>query len=109
MRRDSGKPRWAKRAIVAALLFATAIVGGCAMIHSTSISDMAKGPGHRIRAEDTAHGFFMISMPELDAGIRLRAQCAGTVTGVETTTWMRNWFFLVQHYHQETSGWCQTN
>ena len=94
---------------VSAVLSLLLLLNGCALIHSMSVSDMGRGPGHRIRAEDTAHGFFMISMPELDAAVRLRAQCAGNVTGIQTTTWMRNWFLIVQHYHQETTGWCQTN
>lgn len=100
------KTKFACLALVVASAFAA---GGCALIHNTSVTDMARGPGHRIRAEDTGHGFFMISVPDLDAAVRLRAQCAGTITGIETTTWMRNWFLLVQHYHQETVGWCQTN
>ena len=96
-------------AAVAVTVSCAALLGGCAVIHSTSITEIKKGPGHRIAAEDTAHGFLMISMPDLDAAAKLKAQCAGSVTGIETTTWMRNWFFLVQHYHQETTGWCQNN
>lgn len=102
-----GDLRMVTRAILT--LFCIAALGGCAAIHSTAITEIRKGPGHRIAAEDTAHGFLMISMPDLDAAARLKAQCAGHVTGIQTTTWMRNWFFIVQHYHQETTGWCQNN
>ena len=79
---------------------------GCAMIHGTTLSDFASGQGQRIRAIDTADGFFMVSIPELDAATKLKAQCAGSITGVQTMTWMRNWI-VVQHYRQEATGWCQ--
>ena len=91
------------------ILVALLTVSGCASLQSTSVSEFAKGPGHRIWAEDTAHGFFMVSMPDLDAAAKLRAQCAGTVTGISTATWVRNWFLIVQHYHQNAMGWCQNN
>jgi hypothetical protein len=89
------------------VVVALALGPGCASLQSTSISGINKGPGHRIHAEDTAHGFFMLSMPDLDAVARLKAQCAGPITGVMTTTWLRNWL-LVQHYHQEAVAWCQS-
>ena len=89
------------------LVILTLAASGCAMMQSTSISEINRGPGHRITADDTGHGFFMLSMPKLDAVVKLKAQCAGTLTGVETTTWMRNWFLVVQHYHQEVAAWCQ--
>lgn len=87
------------------------LAGGtaCTTIQSTAVSDIARGSGHRITAQDTGHGFLMVSVPELDAVVRLKAQCAGGITGIHTVTWVRNWFGLVQHYHQQTTGWCQPN
>lgn len=82
------------------------LLSGCASIQSTSISDVARGPGHRIRAEDVSNGILMVMIPELDAAAKLKAQCGGVLTGVQTVTWVRNWV-LVQTYHQEASGWCQ--
>ena len=84
-------------------------LASCAALHNVSSSDMARGPGYRIWAKDTGHGFFMLSMPDLDATAKLKAQCAGTITGVQSTTWSRNWFLIVQHYHQEVVGWCLNN
>ena len=80
---------------------------GCASIQSTSVSEISKPYGHRLQAIDTGHGFLMLSIPALDATAKLKAQCRGPITGVQTVTWMRNWFGLVQHYHQEVTGWCQ--
>lgn len=90
-------------------LILAAVFSGCATIQSSTVSEIQRGPGHRISAEDTAHGFFMVSMPDLDAAAKLKAQCAGTVTGVQNILWVRNWFFVVQHYHHELAGWCQNN
>lgn len=99
-----------KRVVLTACVIAALGIGlnlaGCASIQSTSISEIAKGPGHRLRAVDTAHGFLMLSMPDLDGVAKLKAQCAGSLTGIQTVTWMRNWL-VVQHYHQEVMGWCQ--
>jgi len=81
--------------------------GGCATIQSTSLSEIQKGPGHRVRAISTGHGYVMVSLPELDAASQLKSQCAGNLTGVQTTTIMRNWFFIVQEYEQEARAWCQ--
>lgn len=83
-----------------------ALLSGCASIQSTSVSDIERGPGHRVRARETGHGILFLSVPTLDGAAKLKAQCAGTVTGIQTVTWMRNWL-VVQHYHQEVNGWCQ--
>lgn len=83
-----------------------ALCSGCASIHSTSISEIDRGPGHRINAADSGTGVLLLSVPTLDAAARLKALCAGKVTGVQTVTSMRNWF-VVQRYRQEASGWCQ--
>jgi hypothetical protein len=82
------------------------LLSACATIHSRSISHMEKGTGHRIIARNEGYGYFMLSTPSLDAATRLRAQCAGNITGVVTTLTSRNWF-VIQHFEETAEAWCQ--
>lgn len=81
--------------------------GGCASLHSKSVSDMAKGQGHRVSASDGGHGYFMLTLPDLDSAALLKAQCQGSITGIQTTLTSRNWFGLVQIFEETSEGWCQ--
>ena len=67
---------------------------------------MEKGTGHRVISRAEGYGYLMLTLPDLDAASRLRAQCAGNVTGVVTTVKSRNWL-LIQHFEETVEAWCQ--
>src|SRR5689334_17305310 len=84
------------------------VFSSCASILNTSVSEMNKGPGKRIEASDSQMGFIRLTIPQLDATGKLKAYCQGNLTGVQTTTTVRD-FFLVQMYAQKVSAWCMAN
>lgn len=49
----------------------------------------------------------MLTLPELDGAAKLKAECPGSLTGIETTLKSRNWFGIVQVYEETVEGWCQ--
>lgn len=97
--------RW-MRLLGVSCLSLSLVITGCATIHSKSISDFAKGQGHRVAAAEVGHGILMLTVPELDSAARLRSECQGNLTGVQTTLMSRNWFGIVQIYEEKSEGWC---